>query len=306
MQTAVQGRYFTEVDGHPAIGTGLTALLLFRDGSTVERRRAVAEIARDYLALVGDRIRWRSTEDETIDLQRNSAPAIEKSKGFTSPKTQWWYSYGAGDSVTDASAYLLTFLCQASWDPKGVSYLYLQLPLMYMNAEFILRFQKYASDLSADQAYGGVGVMQRPGTAYAHAAAYLVYMLATQHPGLQVFSPSNTWETYNLTDSLASVNWLTAVSDRYLARLGGWEIAARGLDPRIAIYKYHGGVIFQAGAKPDLGDATKGLRPELYCQVARALKPLRFSGKQGGFYRPSDKGPTLDAGNTAIWLDRFD
>ncbi|WP_263381584.1 DUF3396 domain-containing protein [Granulicella arctica] len=306
IQEVAAGSRFTNVDGTAAIGIGLTALFIFRDGGTVERREAVAAAVREYMEIAGDKLRWRSREGESVNLQAGASQSIEASPWFKDKRGPFEFLFGSGATSIDASPYELGFMCMPSWDPVGISNFSFQLPLAHLNSDFIIRFQRFASLLKADQAYAGIGVLQSPGSTIAARAGHLAYALATRYPGLEVFSPSHFWEATFLKDALGPVNWLTAVGDHYLERLGGWEKVSRGLDPRIAIYRYDGGVIFQAGAKPDMGDAGGGTPPELYRQVARVLRPIRFSGAQHGFFRPSDKGATFDTENTVRWVARFD
>jgi hypothetical protein len=105
-------------------------------------------------------------------------------------------------------------------------------------------------------------------------------------------------------DGIKGVNWLTAVSDGLLNRVGG-ETAARealaGCD--VQFFGYSGGQVIQAGIAPELGDADLGLIPPSYQKVARFLKPIRAQ------YNASllDTPPGVDRRAFAQqWLGRLD
>lgn len=105
---------------------------------------------------------------------------------------------------------------------------------------------------------------------------------------------------------IRSINWLNLLDDSRVELLGGIENIKEELGDSCPVYSYDGGIIIQAGAKPELGDFNKGEMLEDYRTVAHVLKPLRFEafGRFGLFNGlPSaldDRDETLN------WLRRFD
>ena len=106
-------------------------------------------------------------------------------------------------------------------------------------------------------------------------------------------------------DVVADIGWLTAISEAMLNRLGGAAIAAGALGPEVACHLFHGGIVFQAGPQPRLGDVNTGDVPDTYRRVARFLKPLRIVnwGRPYLLQVPDD----VDGQEaTRAWLGRLD
>ena len=107
------------------------------------------------------------------------------------------------------------------------------------------------------------------------------------------------------TDVIRDVNWLTAISQEMFERIGGEPAAAQALGPEIIRHPYSGGVVFQAGPVPRLGDVNAGDFPDAYRQVARFLKPLQFTAWTPPYYLRTPDG--VDRGlATQAWITRFD
>ena len=104
--------------------------------------------------------------------------------------------------------------------------------------------------------------------------------------------------------AIRTVNWLTFINDSLVIELGGRDRLAAQLHDMCPVYPYHGGLLIQAGARPELGDLNRGLVPDAYKIVARALKPVRFDEHQ----RPLIDAPQpLDSlEETMKWIRRFD
>ncbi len=72
------------------------------------------------------------------------------------------------------------------------------------------------------------------------------------------------------------------------------------------IHVYDGGIIIQAGPRPEIGDLNRGLIPAHYKTVAKVLKPLRreeFLPKLP--YLPAPQ-PLDSLEETLKWIRRFD
>jgi hypothetical protein len=62
--------------------------------------------------------------------------------------------------------------------------------------------------------------------------------------------------------------------------------------------------MIQAGPRPDLGDAERGLWPELYVKLAKYLKPIRIT--MTGAFGYDGPGVRFDREHAEAWLRRFD
>ena len=141
---------------------------------------------------------------------------------------------------------------------------------------------------------------------YAGSGPVRAYPLFQRFPGL-LYADSVTFssDVQRRNDVIRDVNWLTAISDGMFDRLGGEAAADAVLGPEIRRHPFVGGVVFQAGPLPRLGDANAADIPEAYRQIARFLKPLRFEGWTAPFYLRTPSG--VDRGvATQAWITRFD
>lgn len=306
LEAILRGERFVEVEDKKALGIGLSSLFLFRDGHTHEKRLAVCECVDEFVFLAKAELRWQTIEGETVDLRKGEPTALEETAQNRTAAQSWFATYSSGADLFDAAAFEARFLCLPSWQSVGISSLRIQLPLSYLNGDFIGRFHRFASILRVTHAYAGVAVLQRQSLESAVPHESLVYRLAHRNPGLDVFSPTDAWESLSLQKSMRSINWLTAVGEEFISRLGKLEDIYRDMSRQILVYSYEGGAIFQAGPKPELGDSEKGITPEYYREVARALKPVRLQQIKYRFQQGTCGRPNFDLEETLRWLGRFD
>lgn len=85
-------------------------------------------------------------------------------------------------------------------------------------------------------------------------------------------------------DALPTLNWLTAVSDPLLERIGGADAVRRALESGpFRFYDYPGGVLYQAGSAPLAGDREQGNIPLPYQQLYHVLKPVMMISVENPF-----------------------
>ncbi|KNY33692.1 hypothetical protein AKG12_12805 [Agrobacterium sp. SUL3] len=140
---------------------------------------------------------------------------------------------------------------------------------------------------------------------YAAGATEKAYPLFRRFPGLLYEDGSNfTLEILRRIDVIRDVNWLTAVNDELLERVGGLEKAREVLGDEIVLHPYEGGVVFQAGERPVLGDLNKGRVPAAYRAVNDFLKPLRYENWDYPYLRAPYGVDEMEY--TQWWTRRFD
>lgn len=103
---------------------------------------------------------------------------------------------------------------------------------------------------------------------------------------------------------IKSINWLTVLGDDIVAELGGRERLRSHLEPTCTLHGYSGGIVIQAGERPQLGDIQRGDIPEAYRVVARVTRPVRFEQYDEALFRVPrgmDKRSEMLA-----WVRRFD
>lgn len=99
-------------------------------------------------------------------------------------------------------------------------------------------------------------------------------------------------------------NWLSVLSTDFVNRLGGAAKLSQALGKRCPMHEYPGGVILQAGDRPQLGDVNRGIVLDEYRRVASAVKRLRFEDYAIGLFPVPQP---LDARDeTMKWIQRFD
>jgi hypothetical protein len=76
------------------------------------------------------------------------------------------------------------------------------------------------------------------------------------------------------------------------------------LGDEIVLHPYEGGVVFQAGARPVLGDLNKGRVPAAYRAVNDFLKPLRYEAWDYPYLRAPYGVDEMEY--TQWWTHRFD
>ncbi len=100
------------------------------------------------------------------------------------------------------------------------------------------------------------------------------------------------------------MNWLTAVNDELLSRVGGLDKARAALDEEVILHPYEGGVVFQAGERPVLGDLNKGRVPAAYRAVNDFLEPLRYENWERAYLTAPYDVDKMEY--TEWWTRRFD
>ncbi len=167
---------------------------------------------------------------------------------------------------------------------------------------FVASFVQRCEAFDVHYASSGLALLFSTYSGYAQVEAFPLFQ---RFPGL-LHADSGTFsrQMQRRNDAIRDVNWLTAINQAMFDRVGG-EAAAADLGPDIVRHPYPGGVVFQAGALPRLGDANGADVPQAYQRVARFLGPLRFEGWTAPFYLRTPSG--VDRGTaTQAWLTRFD
>lgn len=134
----------------------------------------------------------------------------------------------------------------------------------------------------------------------------LAFPIAKRFPGLDLPEHSRWYVRMNRMRkrALRTINWLTVIDDRFVEELGGQARLAQALGDLCPIVSYRGGLVIQAGERPELGDINRGLIPQAYRRVAKVLKPIRFDAHERLLIdapRPLD---SLE--ETGRWVRRFD
>ncbi|MDO5605863.1 MAG: DUF3396 domain-containing protein [Paracoccus sp. (in: a-proteobacteria)] len=131
------------------------------------------------------------------------------------------------------------------------------------------------------------------------------YPLLRRFPGLLFSDPVGLGlGIENRNDIIRDVNWLTAIDDAMLARIGGAGVVRAALSDAVVLHPFDGGMVFQAGPAPRIGDVNAAALIEPYREVNALLRPLRFEDWGMPYLRVPDGIDRMQA--TEDWIRRFD
>ncbi|MGF1462174.1 MAG: type VI immunity family protein, partial [Maricaulaceae bacterium] len=163
---------------------------------------------------------------------------------------------------------------------------------------FIQQFIRFCDRLEVEHAYGGLGFIVPSSVGGMDAATYIAGETAMRLPGFDI--DHLTGVGIRCKHGIKCVNFLTAVSDRWLEKLGGGQAVLDQAGDLVRAYRYSTGYVFRAGETPDTGEQGP---PPAYVALGRALKPIRAPYPDRLISRPDlPDGEAL----TQQWLARFD
>lgn len=306
-------------EGREVLQVALLASMYFEEGHRRGLREAILACCEEFLRRFDANVLW-ALHPDTRQMERYG-------EGKGSTPREWLPQLSEDESVSlilhgaryerGAGCPSFRALARERLPYLQLGYLQVALPLLSLSedpaafSQLVLEFSRKIQPLSG---YGGVSVLQSPDNGISHRWEPIVYRLAQRFPGLEADFPisHSNWLDHGRDGGkggIKGVNWLTIVADRWLAELGGPEKVTsdvRALDRRFIVHAYEGGLMIQAGDRPEIGDAEQGRWPELYVKLSKYLKPLRITQ-----HRPfGHAGPEPRFGNSMEpglkWLQRFD
>ena len=290
------------------LATGLMVTLYVEEAHRPERRAALTACFDDYWNAAGSELRWisqpRGLAEDAIKYRwaQPSKQTIVRPAQWVfdlSEDHPWSVSAHGGASITDASTYTFEIGSAGAWE-HSLSFLSAAWPLGFFEGKpetFRATVRKWIDRLQPLHGYGGIGVLLPLDGAAARRMAGEAFGLAMRFPGLELDAPVSHVNV--LANGIKGVNWLTAVGDRLLDKLGGGPAVLNRLDQRFEAHRYGAGLLIQAGRMPELGDVHRHLVPEAYRDLSRMLAPLRAH-----FEYTMMRG--ISAEQSAQWLSRFD
>lgn len=307
----------TTEEGAVALRVAQIITLYFYPSHAREARERVATISERFLQRWGHRLKW-ILEPDTDRMERFGPGKGSEPRAWLldhSDDEDYSLIYHSEVDAHGAGEYCLYISGVQRRPVMRFGFLHITLPLLEFAdgdgslAEVLLDLCGVLKPFSG---YGGVGIADSISYRTNYRFGPIVYHWGQRFPGLEVDYPvrHSIWLPEGREgerDGIKGVNWLTVIGDRYLPELGGAEkvmsdLAA--LDSGFKVYPYDGGLIIQAGTRPQLGDGRIGRRPALYVKLARYLKPIRVT-RHPAFQRG---GPDIefDQERSEAWLRRFD
>ncbi|MCC6555972.1 MAG: DUF3396 domain-containing protein [Polyangiaceae bacterium] len=304
--------------GRVALQVALTATFYFDAAYSRETREAIVSACEYYFRRWGEHLRWALHRDENRmepfgagegSRPRTWLPAMGEDEEFE-------LLYHGGEDPRSASTFLVRTLGKERRPYLKFGWLRVAFPLLCFAdgsgslPDVMLDLCRMTKPVSG---YGGIGLVAAAERGIELEHQHIVYAWAQRLPGLEVDFPGShsNWlpeGREGKRDGIKGGNWLTALSDRYVGELGGAdrvEADLKALDERFLVHRYDGGVLIQAGPRPELGDAQRDAWPVLYVKLAKYLKPLRVT--RHGAFQSEYRRPAFDRDERSLaWLRRFD
>lgn len=295
-------------NGRPALMLGFVATVYFENGYTRPKREAVTELTEQYMRQFKDELQW-SVEPGTAQPYPISSGKVKPPSEWLPQHedgVEWWLGYYGGDHKEGAASFQVAAFSADNVRP-GPGYFSIHLPLDYFGthggtlAEFLRPICERLKPISG---YAGLGLLQPLDILAGGPGQALVRTLGERFPGFEIEARPVTCN--HVGKGIKGINWLTILSDRWIEEMGGLDYLRIRLDePTFPFHRYDGGVIIQAGAKPQIGDATKDLWPAPYITLTKVLKKIQIK-EHYAFHVRMSKGQIMDRDATLAWLFRFD
>ncbi|MFS8124774.1 DUF3396 domain-containing protein [Rhizobium sp. BR 250] len=289
---------------------GLTSGFYFADGETRRTRQAMLDLALRYYDLAEGNTNLLSFNERVrrISSREDVAQYLSQDEYFDEAETASFYirhmPKQALRSANPVRDYLTALLPGIGYRGGNGRVMYqTRLSELSRNPTGVVRlFVDACRDLRVFYAVSGMSLFFY---SYAAGATEKAYPLFRRFPGL-LYEDGIRFGLIisQRTDVIRDVNWLTAVNDELLARVGGLEKAREVLADEIVLHPYEGGVVFQAGERPVLGDLNKGQAPSAYRAVNDFLKPLRYEAWDYPYLRAPYGVDEMEY--TQWWTHRFD
>ena len=260
------------------------------DLSAPQRKEAVLAIFDDYVSLYGARMNWT-----TNPVSGAWKPLHGRADGYLMPgewlmhkpeEDGYAFLFHGGEKKADASdvSFMVMARGQRDADCKDLSYLCCRFPIAdvrsgKLNMPDIM--QRWCALLRPHHARGGYsagwwyeGAYSLGGKIHARLKDQLLF-----YPGLQfdgTISELNYDYTHKagLHDGPRCADWLIALSDPLLEKLGGLDAVTEAMRP-CPVLPYEGGAVLQAGDVPGAGsDGDPESLPD-YMRLGRVIEPVR-------------------------------
>ena len=293
-------------DGRVALMIGLLVTVFFEGQGSREMRERVADVAQGYVDLVRDHLRWTVPPNARREYPINSARTRLPREWLPShPDGEYWsFDLHGGETAKAASGFHVHGFGSQYID-TGLGFLHLSFPLLWFAGpdagtfpDYVLKVCQKIRPLSG---YAGIGVLESDDGYVQDKYQPIVREFAERFPGLEV--EARVEHTLHLRTGIKGVNWLTILGDRWLEEMGGLEHLRTLLDESFGLYPYDGGVVIQAGPKPQIGDAQANRWPQSYVKLAKVLKKIQVKDH----YPFHFGGPgRMNHQASLAWLFRFD
>ena len=298
-----------DTDGRAALRIGLVATMFLAEPWTKAVREAVADAAEAYLDAFRPYLRWAQSP-KTLHMHPIGDGTVAFPRDWLSQKKDgefWDLGFHGGETEEAAGEFQVRAFGAEEVGDGDPGYFQVYLPLTWFAEhpgtfqEFVLSFAKRLRPLSG---YAGIGVQESLDLGARGPYWATVRQIAERFPGLEIENPSV--DTISIGKGIKGVNWLTLLGDRWAQEIGGLDYLTIRLGDDFKLTPYDGGVMIQAGPKPQIGDVTTNRWPQHYVTLAKVLKPIQIK-EHYGFHTGDGLGSRrMDSEASEAWLFRFD
>jgi hypothetical protein len=295
-------------DGRVALRIGLVATMFFAEPWTRPVREAVAEAAEAYLHEFRPYLRWAQSP-KTLHMHPIGDGEVPSPRDWLSQKKDgefWDFGFHGGETAEAASEFQVHAMGSDRL-MKNPGYFQVYLPMTWFAKhpgtfqEFVQSFAKRLRPLSG---YAGIGVQEALCLDSRDPYLVTVREIAERFPGLEIESPH--MDANHISEGIKGVNWLTVLGDHWVQMIGGLDYLRIRLGDDFKLTPYDGGVMIQAGPRPQIGDVTTNRWPRHYVTLAKVLKPIQIKEHYGFHIGDGLGSRRMDSEASEAWLFRFD
>lgn len=296
--------------GRPIVKIGLLVTMFLTEPWTRSVREAVADAAEEYIRQFRDHLRWaKSPTSHIYPIDSGKVPFPREWLPQHEDGEDWQLGFHGGDSDEAASEFQVSAFGPSNVRKDGLGFFQFYLPLTWVTehpgttfSDFVLSFANRLHPLSG---YAGIGVLESIDFDARQASGDTVRQIAERIPGLEI--EHYIGHAIYVGKGIKGINWLTLLGDRWVQEIGGLDYLRIRLGDDFKLSPYDGGLMIQAGPRPQLGDVTTNRWPQHYVTLAKVLKPIQLK-VHGAFHRgdPTGVQKRMDHEASMAWLFRFD
>jgi hypothetical protein len=294
----------------PIARIGMTLRAYVFDSHTTSVRKRLLAAAEHYRSLAGAHLRHRAIDgqrwtrySDTFDLPGSAKPVLDNPRA----KYAVYMTSGEADSKYDENR-PQKYGCSVGFstymsDLRSPGYLSCHFPFMWMaepSNSFIEFARRVCELMSPIYMSAGMGfVLPNNSGVFLNDLVPHSFSLVPVAQRLIGVELSERGFRYSVNEGYYSVNWLTAVGDEWLDRIGGQQAVSARLvaEPGFDFWPYPGGLSIRAGQHPQLGDAENAHGVPEYSTLDHVLSPLRIRQYRTSLLAPPPHGRLAPAGD---------
>jgi hypothetical protein len=297
-------------EGRTKLRIGLLVTMFIPEPWTRPVREAVTDAAEEYIRQFRDHLRWAQDQSSYLyPIESGKVPFPREWLPQYEDGDAWQLGFHGGESDEAASEFQVSAFGSNTARDQELGYFQCYVPLTWFAehsgttfSDFVLGFANRLRPLSG---YAGIGVLESIDFDARQTSGDEVRRIAERFPGLEV--EHCIGHTIYAEKGIKGVNWLTLLGNRWVQEIGGLDYLRIRLGEDFKLSPYTGGVMIQAGPKPQIGDVTTNRWPQHYVTLAKVLKPIQVK-VHGAFHRGDPMGAQkrMDHAASLAWLFRFD